>query len=83
MQQLLVRSRMERLNRNISHSALITHSNSNSLHEVHLSVLFVFLSLPHPWWRDKLLVKTSTSQDSTIQTVAEISLNVSSTEQNS
>lgn len=74
---------MKCLNRNISHLALILHRNSNSLHKVHLSVLFVFLLLPHPLWRDKLLVKTSTSQDSTIQTLAEISLNISSTEQNS
>lgn len=83
MQQLLVRSCMKCLNRNISYLALIPHSNSNSLREVHLSVLSVFLLLPHLLWRDKLLVKTSTSQDSTIQTLAEISLNTSSTEQNS
>lgn len=72
---------MKRLNRYIPHVALIPHNNPTLLHDIHLSTLFGFLLSSYLLWRGKLLVKISTSEDFTIQTLGKMLLNISSTEE--
>lgn len=72
---------MKRLNRDIPHMALVPHSNPTSLHDIHLPTLFGFLLLSYLLWRGKLLVKISTSQDFTIQTLGKMLLSISSKEE--
>lgn len=73
---------MKCLNRNIPHVALIPHNNPTPLHDIHFSTLFGFLLLSYLLWRGKLLVKISTSEDFTIQTLGKMLLNISSTVEN-